>query len=331
MPSLSEVALRAFRDELHKEAGVAELIAQAKPRLQSAGALAGVGALGGGAIGAGIGAVKGYRDARADGASVGRSALQGLTRGLGGGIHGAGLGALAGGAAGALTKMDPSKLVGREGILGSAARSGQRQVHAMTGMLSPAELEGIRGGAFDARQRVGELDRMGAPRGRAGKALEASEKAQEMGLTSVPGYLKALKNQPGQALSTSIKEQYYGMHPAMGAAMVGLPLASAAGTLARNERPDGAGKGEEIGHNLGGAAGGLMGGLMPVGGAEVMSRMGGAAGSGVGRVIDRIRGRKPLVNDLGNPSTLEPSESQNTPSERVMSPSAAGGQKDVGL
>jgi hypothetical protein len=327
-----EATIHAFRDELGKEAGFADVVAKAAPRLKSMGAAGGIGALGGGVVGGGAGALRGYNEARDRGEGVGHAALGGLMGGLGGAARGAGIGAAAGAAAGGLAKLDPSRLSALPGALGSAARSGQRQMHAMTGMLSPAELEGVRGGAFDARQRVEGLKNLGAPLGRAGKALEASERAQEMGLTSVPGYLKALKDRPvGEVLGASAKEQYYGMHPAMGAALVGVPAVGAAGTLARPERPTGPGKGEELGHNLGAAAGGVMGGMMPVAGAEAMSRLGGGAGAGVGRVIDRIRGRRPAVDDLGTKPSLEPTESQNTPSERVMSPSAAGQQKDVGI
>jgi len=262
---------------------------------------------------------------------VGGAALHGLLGAGGGAIRGAGYGALAGAGAGAFSKLDTSKLTAGEGLIHSAARSGQRQVHALTGMLTPGELEGVRGGAFDARKAL-ETARGLPHEAKAQKAFTAADTAQHMGLTSVPGYLRALKDRPvSEVLGASAREQYHGMHPALGAVMVGLPAASAVGTLANKESPTGPGKGEELGRNLGGAVGGVMGGMMPVGGAEVMNRLGTGAGAGVGRVIDRIRGRKPLVNDLGNPSTLEPTESQNTPSERVTSPSAAGGQKDIGL
>jgi hypothetical protein len=326
-----EATIHAFRDELRKEAGFADVVAKAAPRLKSMGAAGGIGALGGGVVGGGMGALKGYRESRDQGEGVGRSALGGLLGGLGGAARGATMGGLAGAAVGGITKADPSRLSELPGVLGSAARSGQRQVHAFTGMLSPAELEGVRGGAFDARQHLRSV--MGTPaEAKAQKALAATEASQNMGLTSIPGMLGAAKEHGvGKVVSTAAKEQYHAMHPAVGAAMVGLPALGAAGTLARPERPDGPGKGEELGHNLGGMAGGVMGGLMPVAGAEAMSRLGGGAGAGVGRVIDRIRGRRPVVDDLGTKPTLEPTESQNTPSERVMSPSAAGQQKDVGI
>jgi hypothetical protein len=322
MSSLNETVLLAFRDELCKEAGFADLIAKNKGMLQNAGAAAGVGALGGAALGGVHSGLKNYQEARDSGAGVGSSALHGLAGGLGGAVRGGAAGALAGGIAGGVGARfggSAGRLTARNDIIGSAARSGQRQVHAVTGMLSPQELHGIRGGSFGAK---------------AGKGQEWAEKAQNMGLTSIPGYLGAMKEHGvGKVLATNAKEQYHNMPKAMAALSVGLPALGVAKTLSSPEDPNGPGKGESVGRNLGGAVGGVMGGVMPVAGNIAMSAAGSAVGGLAGRGIDKLRGRsmKGPVNDLGATAPLEPTESQNTPSERVMSPSAAGQQKDVGL
>lgn len=328
MPRLSEAILHAFRDELRKEAGFGSAIASAAPRLKSMGALGGAGALAGGALGTGIGAVHDYNKAREEGAGVGGAALQGLSGGVSGGLRGAGIGALAGAGAGAITKMDPTRLVARNDALGSAARFGQRQVHAVTGMLEPAELEGIRGGAYAARERM--KAQFGGDK--ATKAFNAASEAQNMKLTSLPGYLGAMREHgAGKVLSTGLKDQYHSIGPGMTALMVGAPALGAAHTLATKESPTGPGKGERLGHELGGMVGGVAGGAMPLVGNVAVGELGGRAGATVGRVIDRIRGRRPPIDELGQRAPLEPTESQNTPTERITSPSAAGQQKDVGL
>jgi hypothetical protein len=184
-------------------------------------------------------------------------------------------------------------------------------------MLSPQELQGIRGGAYSAK---------------AGKGKEWAEKAQNMGLTSIPGYVNAVKEHGiGKVLATNAKEQYHNMPKWQGALTVGIPGIAAAKALASPEDPSGAGKGERIGRELGSAIGGVAGGMMPVAGNVLMGGAAGAAGGAVGRAVDRLRGRRAPVSDLGNATPLEPTEAQATPSERITSPSAAGQQKDVGL
>lgn len=334
MPRMSEATLCAFRDELGKEAGFADVVARHAPMLKNVGSAAGIGALAGAGLGGVSGAAGGYREARNAGAGVGESALHGLGRGLGGALSGGAAGALVGGGAGALGSrvgLNASNLASRNDILGSAARSGQRQTHALTGMLTPGELEGVRGGAYGAKQHLAELKSLGKPTARAEKGVEWAQKAQDANLTSLPGYAGALKKDVGGTLATSVKEQYYNTPTAMGALMLGLPALNAAKTLSTPEAPWGEGKGERLGREAGNIVGGVASGLMPAVGGAVMGSAAGAAGGGVGRVIDRIRGRRPMVNDLGNKAPLEPTEAQNTPSERITSPSAAGGQKDIGI
>jgi hypothetical protein len=334
MARISEAILCAFRDELSKTAGFADVVARGKPMLKNIGSAAGVGALAGAGLGGLSGVSREFRTAREEGAGTGEAALRGALGGLSGAARGGAYGALAGGGMGALGARlggDPSRLVARNDIIGSAARAGQRQVHSLTGMLSPEEFEGVRGGAYGVRKHLSRLEALGKPTGRAAKGLAAAEEMQRMGATSVPGVLGALKNEGvGKVLSTGAKEQAYNLPTVM----TGLTAYGVAKPLLSKEDPSqvGPGKGERVGRAVGSVAGGAVGGLVPFTGGQVIREAAGRAGGGVGRVIDRIRGRRPMVNDLGNrATTLEPTESQNTPSERVTSPSAAGGQKDIGL
>ena len=341
MFELNELVLLSFRDELRKEAAVGSLLAKAAPYLRNASSLAGAGGAVGGLVGAGMGAVQGARE-QSDHPILNTAA--GAVRG---GLRGAGLGALAGGVVGAAggKVLRPDWLTSKGGLVGAGARFGQRQMHALTGALSPKELEGVRGGAYSARQastegakKLTDLWNKGAPeeqihgavRGaiRAEKGLQASQKAQDMGLTSIPGYVGAVKREGlGKTLSTSLQDQWHNSHPAATALMVGAPLAAAAKTVASPESQEGAGKGEQLGKNIGNVVGGVVGGAMPLAGGiaagEALQRVGGA----VGRGVDRLRGKPRLVpaqtHTLG-PPPLEPVESQNTPTERVTSPAAAG-------
>lgn len=351
MPSFDETTILAFCDQLRKEAGFAGVVARAAPALKGLGAGGGFGALAGGGVGAMIGASRHYESARDQGAGVGQAAMHGISGGLQGGLTGAAAGGVLGAGAGALRPGAVAHLTADKGIAGAFARSGQRQVHSVTGMLTPGELEGIRGGAHGARQTLGKAQdaviRARAPgsatagslagaektEARAAKGLGHAEDAQRMGMTSVPGYLGAMKEHGvGKVLSTSAKEQFYNMPTALGTAMVGLPLAQAAGTLTGKESPEGPGKGEQVGRNLGSAVGNVLGGAMPFVGSSIVGGALGAAGGGAGKGIDHLRGRRPAPITKAPPnSTLDPTEAQSMPTERGMSASAAGQQKDVGI
>lgn len=349
MPELDELTLVAFRAELRKEAGFTDLVARAAPTLKNMSSAGGAGAAVGALGGAGLGAVRSYRAARAQGEDVGGA----VTGAFGGAARGAGkgalLGGLAGAGAGAASGMGAG-LAQRSGILGAGARFGQRQVHSLTGMLSPAELEGVRGGAFDARAHLSKataaMDRAplsAAPRaqkvvGKAQKAFDATAAATgvtdpSMNLTSLPGYLQAAKQHgAGKVLSTGVREQLANSSPAMAALMIGAPAVGLAKTVAGKEETDAAGRGrfERAGEDLGRTVGGVTGGVMPIVGQGVVGGALGRAGKYTGRGIDRLRGKG------GQPgmtaTTLEPAEmGQHTPTEKVTSPAAAGQQADIGL
>ncbi len=343
MYDLSEPVVQAFCNELQKEAGFTDLVSKAAPYLKSTGALAGAGGVAGGLLGAGTGALRGAHAAHQEGGSTLSGALQGAAQGA---LSGAGVGAAGGALAGAIggKHINPNWLTQRNGMLGAGARFGQRQVHAVTGMLSPKELEAVRGGAYAARQhasasvgKVNEAFGKGAPAQKvheavnhavsAQRGLQASEASQNMGLTSIPGYLRAVQQHGvGKVLSTSMRDQFHNTPKALSALMVGAPLVGAAKTLTSPEDPS-KGKGEQLGQNLGESVGGVIGGAMPLAGGMLAAGALREAGGAIGRGVDKLRGRPRLVP--ANPYTLGPpqleqAESQNTSTERVLSNSAAG-------
>lgn len=345
MVEFTEHLLDGFRAGL-KEAGIADAIARAAPRLRAAGSLAGVGALAGGAAGAGLSASKAYHEAKGQGAGVLGAGLHGLAGSVGGAVRGATAGALGGAALGSASGLGRS-LSARTGTLGAAARFGERQVHSLAGHLNPAELESVGGGAADARAAYKAVEdkaiaHAATPGGafsdhagqlqKAEKGLKASERTQEMGLTSIPGYLRSMKdNGVGSTLAAGVKDQWHNTSPAMGALMIGAPALGAAATLAKKENPNGPGKGEELGRNIGGLVGGVAGSAMPLVGNMVAGGVGAAVGGQVGKGADWMRRRRQPLPMLGGKAEPEQAEGQHIPSERVMSPAAAGQSPEVGL
>jgi hypothetical protein len=243
-----------------------------------------------------------------------------------GGVAGAGLGGAA-----TLAGKDVASLAQRDGVTGALSRYGQRQMHGATGMFSPQEFEKVRGGAWMARHGLETAKKTGVGVEVAAKRLQAVENAQNMGLTSLPGYVSALREHgPGKVLMTGAKERLTGMGTGNAMLTLGLPAYGIARTMGSREEadPTGKGKGERVGENIGRTVGGLTGGILPMHAGGALSRTLGGAGKYVGRGIDRLRGKGGQPG-MG-PATLEPAEGQHIPSERVMSPAAAGQQPEVG-
>ncbi len=301
----------------------------------------GVGGSLGATLGAGAGAVQGAEggETTADkvrGALVG--ALGGASRGA---IIGAGVGGL--GMAGAGMTQGGSKLLGRlaqgENAVGSLGRFGQRQVHSVTGWTpkgfhNPQGVREMRGGAYDAAKRfskaregIGPLPERGPISPASRKAVKeyagsvtqlgAAEDAERMGLTSVPGVIKSMKdNGIGKTIATGIGEQWHS--GPMGKLMVGLPVAGAAKEMMT--------PGENKGERVGGALGGLGYSMAPVpflgsmvAGGAIMKGM--TAG---GRGIDKLRAkRRALEYPASSSVTLDNSGSVG-PVEHQYSPAALG-------
>jgi hypothetical protein len=337
MPDIDENVFTAFREELRK---VADVPWQLLGRTVGSGF--GAGALGGAAIGGGLGALHGWRDARAEGDDVVSSALHALGGGAKGGLKGGALGALGGGALGAagaiarpeLAARAAEVLEGAPGALGAASRFGQRQVHSLTGWEPEGGIGAIRGGAWDQRHnadlakkgleaaRAGGNDvaigRAAARAGSAQKARGAAEEVERRGMTSLPGSLRAMRADPLGAISAGAKHQWHGSSKLEKAVLLGLPAMQLTQAAASND-PN---KGERIGENLGGIAGGLAFGGAPLAGQIAGGLGAGAIGKLVGHGYDRMRRPEGVVN---RKPELEPvSNEQHIPVERNMSNAAMG-------
>ena len=290
--------------ELVKTALSPSTVAAMTRAVKGFGAGAGMGGLVGGAAGGALGAGKRYSEAREGGAGLGQSLKAGLG-GLGGGaLRGMALGAAAGGVGGAAAPSFAQGLSKVRGLKG-ASNFGQRQVHSLTGVGDAAYIRSIGGGAAyaeknlaGAREALQSADAAGHARAvggvlKARKAFDASAKSEAMGLTSIPGYAKALYKNPKEALTTGIKDQWLSMGSGGRALMYGLPVASAVGEAAK--KTDGSGKErgrlERAGRTFGVAASGMLAPLSIA--ADVVA--GGALSSGMGRLgrgADHLMRRK---------------------------------------
>jgi hypothetical protein len=260
MPSLNTAMVLAFEDELEKQAinlaGLGQMARKAGGYLArqgtTAGAGAALGAVGGAGLGAGIGGVRGYREAKRQGATTGQALMHGAGKGLKGGLIGGAAGGALGGAAGLVgggrAREMAGKLRAREGMLGGIARTGEREMHGLTGALphtaegalagkltpygalaTDSKVEALRSmnlGAAPAMKRVEEAKKaltgswkdMGPKKGeklqkeltsaRAHRA--ASQQMEELGATNLPGYLKSLATRPLDTLSAGAREQWHG-------------------------------------------------------------------------------------------------------------------------
>jgi hypothetical protein len=339
MPTFDERTLEMFHVELRKIAAPWQLIGR------SVGSLGGAGAGIGATLGALHGAVGGYRDAREHGRGVGGSALSaiggGVREGAIGGALGAGAGALAGGgaalAAPELAARGARAVEGAGGPIAAFGRFGQRQVHGLTGWTPEEGLSSIRGGAFGARATADAAQKnmsdvlSNSPNDRkavgaaiksnahAGRAAGAAQELEDRGMTSLPGTLKAVARDPRGALAAGFKDQWHGAHPAMRAAMIGLPAIDIANTIMGPEDPH-KGKAERIGGNMAGlAAGALLGGAplaAQAAGALAAAPVGGLIGKGVDKLRGGLVHRKPELEPVDN--------QQHVSTERELSPAAAG-------
>lgn len=330
---LNAVMLEAFRDEVEKVAFLPSV------RLRNAASLAGLGTVAGAGLGAVGKGVVDYRAARAQGAGTGEAihaGLQGAGRGaVMGGAVGLGAGALGGAAVG----RDLSGVMAHN-TLGAPARAAQRQVHGILGHLSPEEYRAARGGDWASKQRLDaastkaqgltDLLRPNTPlsalqEGRdaqkelqsAGSHYLANRDAHEMGLTSLPGYVNAVREHGvGNVARTAVNHQFGGTSTLVKGIGIGLP---ALGLAATARGPDDGHKGERLGGEIGGTAGALLGSPLPIAGSMAASAGLGAAGRFAGRGVDRLRGSRP------QPATdaIE-SSGQATPSERVITDRAQG-------
>ena len=336
--TITSQVMEAFYAALEKEAGVADALLKHVSRpgtLHAAqaglGTGLGLGMLGGAAIGAAKGGKAQYDAARQSGQSALGAAGHSVGGALVGAVRGAGTGAMVGAGAGALAGVAaPTQLLrGTRALsqvkntVGSAANFGQRQVHGFTGWRpggSTKSLERIGGGAADARGALGKAVAGGdaAAIGKAKGTLQAAEQAQSMGLTSLPGVARSMKdNGILPTVAAGAKEQWKGSSNKMKALMVGLPALSVANIARKGETENGKGKGERIGRTIGGTLGLGMAPLS-LGASTVLGAGLERAGGLVGRGIDALRGKRPQVpQEPSPPPATEPGDTGQHLAERV--------------
>jgi hypothetical protein len=352
-PTLSAPVMRGFYDELPKTAGVPQELLHRLGRVGTRSAIgAGVGSglglgLGAGALVGGARAGKdSYGAARERGASAPGALLSAIGGGLGGAVRGAAkgavLGAGAGGLAGALT---PTRtLAATRGLqkldntAGTLSNFGQRQVHSLSGWKpggAARSVERIGAGAAPARKELAELGK-GLAEGvpvksldRAAKSLAAADKAQEMGLTSLPGYAKSLKtNGLLPTVSAGMKSQWDAAGGKGKALMLGLPALSVAQAARAPEGEGKPGRGERIGKVVGSTLGGVAAPLS-LGGSLALSAGLERAGGAVGKGMDRLRRGKvhpPEVRqEPTRPPATEPGDTGQHTVEHVYGTGFNGG------
>lgn len=312
MDDYKQRMLLSFQEEIEKTAlnpagALRSVGGFLKNQAGAAGAGMGLGAAGGGLLGGAIQGVRGYQEAKEQGAGTGQALLAGGMKGLGGAGTGAAIGAGLGGAAGLAgggrARALASKAIEAGGPVGASARFGQRQLHSLTGYAGKdtKALKGMRAGSWDAQQRFDAAQQAlhgaaGTPASQkalkkyeaAKKGLDYAREAEQMGLTSVPGYLKSLATNPAKTLKTGFGEQWHSQGNVGRALMFGLPVGFAGAEAARPSEEGGPGRGERA---LRGLAGGLAftAAPIPLAGAMALSH-GAETGAGlVGAGIDRHR------------------------------------------
>jgi len=343
--TLSVEFIEGFSQSLVKQAGGAALLATAKrlatsPGLRrgvwGAGSGLGAGALAGAGLGAVGGGVQGYATARRQGAGVGDAALQALDSGVRGAVRGGAVGGLVGTAAGAAAPGAAETLLRAPG-LGAGARFGQRQVHGLTGWLPQKGLRAIGGGGdASARELVSAADALRKARGagqgvsgatkglhRAAKAHEAAVKAENMGLTSLPGYARALRSSPVDALKAGFGEQWHSTSPGMRALVYGGTGVQALGA-ARGSDNGSKGRLERVGEAVGTSLP-LMAGPLPTAATLVAAPVAGVLGGLVGKVGDKARRRLAHQTSPAHSSaSLVAEGSAAVPAERTYSDRTTG-------
>jgi len=310
MNELDARMFRTFGEELEKVALVGGLIRGAGNFLKRQGGAAGAGAALGGAAGGALGGVgggiKGYREAKQRGESGTAAAIGSvggaLSGALKGGMIGAGAGTLAGAAGGTRAAELASSLAKKKGAVGGLSRFGQRQMHSVTGYASPEQLRAIGGGSAQAQKRLAAAT-TDKSRALARKGLDYAQKSEEMGLTSVPGFVKGLAGRAKykgksvsslEALKTGLGEQWHGSGMGGKAMMAAFPASGLVGAATGPKETE---EGGRITRGLKGVASGLAyatpmgmaGQTLLAGGLEKTISGLSRAGSSAGRRVAGLR------------------------------------------
>ena len=150
------------------------------------------------------------------------------------------------------------------------------------------------------------------------KALTEAEKAEEMGLTNVPGLFKSMVTRPGETAKTLVKKDWYGSPSAAGKAMTfGMPAAFLASDLASKPRDED--KGDTLSGRALGGLGTAAAYMTPMGMAGQAAAAGllGKGGKVMGNLVGK-RDRRPA----GNEPEVDGGESAGA--ERVYSSRVTG-------
>jgi len=346
--------MKGFYTQLEKEAAP---MADVLRHVQRSGVRNAVQAGAGSGLGLGLGAgllaggakggVQSYRAAREGGQGRAQAAGAAIGGGLSGALRGAAKGAVIGAGVGTgAGLLAPKAVIGatkdlatKSNQLGTFSRFGQRQVHSLTGWKpggSAKSVESIGAGAAGPRKALADtVAKGGSPKAvaRATQALEATEKAQKMGLTSLPGIVKSVgKEGLLPTAKAGLHAGWAGASPKMKALMVGMPASQALSAMRTQNDPNkpGQGKGERIGRLAGGTLGSMAAPISLSGSlalSTALERAGGLAGKGV----DKLRGRKqPLVppqvpHEPSRPPASEPGDTGQVATERVFGTGYSGG------
>ena len=225
------------------------------------------------------------------------------------------------------------------GAARSVGRFAQRQAHSVTGwtpqgFMHPAGIEAMGAGAAPARAALAAAAKTGKGRRLAEQALAANEHAQALGLTSLPGYARALADPAtrGRVLPAALRQQLQGSGAVGRAVTVGLPALGVASELASDDDPQAPTKGRRLGASIASTAAGLATGSLPFAGGALVGAGAGALGGAIGGGVDRFRKRRlEKAPHLQAPPNPEDSRGNpGPPVERNMSPAAAGQAPDFG-
>lgn len=269
-------------------------------------------------VGGGLyGAYKNYSNARESGADVGtalREGARGAAIGTAaGGAAGAGLGAVAPGAAGAVSRFGQRQLHSLTGWKPSgglhsiragaydarqALHGAQQSAHelghfdnAMRGAphsLTDESMQRLK--ALSPTDLAAHRTAVNAQLGKAQRAASAAERAEQMGLTSIPGVVKSIKNHG--LVPTAVAgaaEQWHSGSNLDKALSFGLPAYGMANAIRGNGDPS-LGQAEGVGQQAGEVVGGLVGAPLPFIGQMALQEGMGRIGKGVGKLVDRVRG-----------------------------------------
>jgi len=305
----------------------------AQSRLMGAGAGASLGAVGGAGLGAGVGGVRGYQQARQQGATKGQALLYGLGGGMKGMALGGAAGLTAGGAAGGLLRGGAGvarRTAELGGATGAVSRFGQRQMHALTGALpqgmprlSAQRSIGVGGAdlasqlnkakAGLAKAAPGSREAASAQKqiGSLSKGMEHARALEQMGATNLPGYVKALASRDaGKVLKHTAGSQWHGT-PGVGGKLMAFGMPAGFVGMETLGKPQPGQEGESKLRRGAKSVATNLPFLLPMGMAGQLVASGAA-----GKLMGRRGGRVP------NPEPEEASASGDV--ERIYSPSAMG-------